>query len=100
MLYEVITGFDVDNNPNTKIPDEAYHLLEKEYKNDISLKKEAENINLRSQRNKKETITLDDMQEDEVEAPEEDDFQQDEIRITDHSSSKQDLPINKPKKPA
>ena len=32
-------GFDVDNNPNTKISDEAYHLLEKEYKNDISLKK-------------------------------------------------------------
>ena len=92
-------GFDVDNNPNTKIPDDAYHLLEKEYKNDISLKKEAENINLRSQRNKKETITLEDMQEDEVETSDEEEFQQDEIRITDHSSSKQDLPINKPKKP-
>ncbi|PTN07326.1 translation initiation factor IF-2 [Mangrovibacterium marinum] len=92
-------GFDVDNNPNTKIPDDAYHLLEKEYKNDISLKKEADNINLRSQRNKKETITLDDVQDDSKEdSSEEDDFQQDEIRITDHSSSKQDLPINKPKK--
>jgi translation initiation factor IF-2 len=91
-------GFDVDNNPNTKISEEAYNLLEKEYKNDISLKKEAENINLRSQRNKKETITLDDVQGDEVDTSDEEEFQQDEIRITDHSSSKQNLPINKPQK--
>ncbi len=51
-------GFDVDSNPNTKISDDAYHLLEKEYKSDISLKKESEKINLKSQRTKKETITL------------------------------------------
>ncbi|RKD91774.1 translation initiation factor IF-2 [Mangrovibacterium diazotrophicum] len=85
-------GFDVDNNPNTKISDEAYHLLEKEYKNDISLKKESEKINLKSQRNKKETITLDDMHEEDVSPEEEEDYGSDEIRITDHSSSKHDLP--------
>ncbi|WP_163709849.1 translation initiation factor IF-2 [Mangrovibacterium lignilyticum] len=91
-------GFDVDNNPNTKISDEAYHLLEKEYKNDINLKKESEKINLKSQRTKKETITLEDMQnEDDSSDEEEDDYQTDEIRITDNSSSKQDLPPSKPK---
>ncbi|WP_372773752.1 translation initiation factor IF-2 [Mangrovibacterium sp.] len=90
-------GFDVDNNPNTKISEDAYHLLEKEYKNDISLKKESEKINLKSQRTKKETITLDDMHEEDDSSDEEEEFQADEIRITDHSSSKHDLPTPKPK---
>ena len=31
-------GFDVDTNPNTKISDDEYHLLEKEYKSDICRK--------------------------------------------------------------
>ncbi len=92
-------GFDVDSNPNTKISDDAYHLLEKEYKSDISLKKESEKINLKSQRTKKETITLDDIQDgagqDEAD---EDDFSADEIRITDLSSSKSDIqPAKQPK---
>lgn len=90
-------GFDVDNNPNTKVPDEAYHLLEKEYKNDINLKKESEKINLKSQRIKKETITLDDMHETESPADDDDDFQADEIRITDHSSHKHEAQAHKPK---
>ena len=92
-------GFDVDNNPNTKISDDAYHLLEKEYKNDISLKKESEKINLKSQRTKKETITLDDVQEEDSADEEEDDYQADEIRITDHSSSKHDLTAHKARQP-
>jgi len=32
-------GFAIDSDPNNKISDDAYHLLEKEYKGDISLKK-------------------------------------------------------------
>ena len=92
-------GFVVDTNPNTKIPDDAYHLLEKEYKSDISLKKESEKINLKSQRTKKETITLDDIQdESESDDNEEDDFSSDEIRITDLSSSKSEIqPAKQPK---
>ncbi len=90
-------GFEVDNNPNTKISPEAYQLLEKEYKNDSSLKKESEKINLKSQRAKKETITLEDMHEgDEQPVEEEDDFQQNEIRITDLSSSKHEVAPSKP----
>ena len=94
-------GFDVDSDPNTKVSEDAYHLLEKEYKSDISLKKESEKINLKSQRTKKETITLDDLQEgsDEEEEEEEEDFSGDEIRITDLSSSKNNLPPAKPAKP-
>ncbi|MCW0482617.1 translation initiation factor IF-2 [Gaoshiqia sediminis] len=93
-------GFDVDTDPNTKISEDAYHLLEKEYKSDISLKKESEKINLKSQRTKKETITLDDLHEEpDTSDEEEDDYSADEIRITDLSSSKSDIISSKHPKP-
>ncbi len=87
-------GVDIDTNPNTKISEGAYHLLEKEYKSDENLKKESEKINLKSQRSKKETITLDDVDEenDTVSDDEADDYKDDEIRITDHSSPKSSIP--------
>ncbi|QGY43549.1 translation initiation factor IF-2 [Maribellus comscasis] len=59
-------GFDIDSNPNTKVNEEAVQLLEKEYKIDISLKKESEKISLKSQRPKKEVITIDEEEEAEV----------------------------------
>jgi len=67
-------GFDIDSNPNTKVSGEAILLLEKEYKSDISLKRESEKINLRIHRPKKESISIDDLQEEEPfeEEPDED----------------------------
>ncbi len=52
-------GFDIDSNPNTKVSAEAVQLLEKEYKVDISLKKESERISFKSHRPKKEVISID-----------------------------------------
>ena len=52
-------GFDINSNPNTKVSEEAVQLLEKEYKIDISLKKESEKISLKSNRPKKEIISID-----------------------------------------
>ncbi len=60
-------GFDIDQNPNTKVSVEAVQLLEKEYKVDLSLKKESEKISLKSQRPKKEVISIDDVVEDDEE---------------------------------
>ncbi len=69
-------GFDIDSNPNTKVSAEAVQLLEKEYKVDLSLKKESEKISLKSHRPKKEVITIEDAgelqeeeEEEEVPAP-------------------------------
>ena len=90
-------GFDVDSNPNFKISEEAYTLLEKEYKSDISLKKESEKMNLKSQRTKKETITLDDIHEEADSNSEDDEYEEPEIRITDLSSSKTDIVPKQPK---
>ena len=39
-------GFEVDSNPNTKISDEQYDLLVKEFSTDKNLKKESDNISL------------------------------------------------------
>ncbi len=63
-------GFEIDSNPNTKVEGEAVQLLEKEYKIDISLKKESEKISLKSQRPKKETISIEEEPEEEEEVEE------------------------------
>src|SRR5450759_5854904 len=46
-------GFDLDPNPNTKLPFEAYILLVKEYSTDISVKKESEKLILKDLHRKK-----------------------------------------------
>jgi len=52
-------GFDISPNPNTKIPAEAYDLLLKEYSSDISVKKESEKLTLKDLSRNKETVSLD-----------------------------------------
>lgn len=52
-------GYDIDSNPNTKVTQDAVQLLEMEYKTDITIKKESEKMNLKSQRPKKEVISMD-----------------------------------------
>ncbi len=52
-------GFEVDSNPNFKIPSEAYALLLKEYSSDLSVKKESEKLILNELSRKKESVTLD-----------------------------------------
>jgi translation initiation factor IF-2 len=73
-------GFVVDSNPNSKISEEACLLLQKEYKSDISLKRESEKITLRQQRPKKEVITLDDIVKDDEG---DEDYPDDEIEVSD-----------------
>ena len=81
-------GHVVDPNPNAKIDDEQYIILQKEYSKDIDLKKESEKLNLRTHRHQKnESLTIDDIYETESEQSEE---KEDEevFRITDHSAKK------------
>lgn len=51
-------GNDVDTNPNTKISDEQYKILAKEFSSDINLKQESKKLDLKSSRIKKETISI------------------------------------------
>lgn len=54
-------GFNIDPNPNTKLPEEAYNFLVKEYSSDISVKKESEKLILKDLSRKKETLSIDDV---------------------------------------
>ncbi len=56
-------GFDLDPNPNTKLPPEAYILLLKEYSSDLNVKKESEKLILKDLHRKKESVSIDDVSE-------------------------------------
>jgi len=56
-------GFDLDPNPNTKLPHEAYIFLIKEYSTDISVKKESERLIFSDLHKKKESVSIDDVSE-------------------------------------
>jgi len=82
-------GFDIDSNPNTKVSSEQYDLLVKEYSSDIDVKKESEKLSLNQFHTRNETISINDVQEEEIkEVVEEDTFAvDDEVTIKDVSSS-------------
>jgi translation initiation factor IF-2 len=61
-------GHDIENNPNAKVGSDIVAILEKEYSKDLSVKKESEKLNLKNLREKKESISLQD-----IEKPEETD---------------------------
>ncbi len=54
-------GVQVDSNPNAKITTEAYLLLEKEFGKELKLKAEANKVDLKGIREKKATVSIDDM---------------------------------------
>ncbi len=87
-------GFDIGSDPNSKISEDAFTLLEKEYKGDINLKKESEKINLKSHRGAHETISLDDVKDSGHKHVDED-YEDDEVIIKGHNPKKVE-PVSHP----
>ena len=83
-------GFDLDPNPNTKLPQEAYVLLVKEFSTDISAKKESERLMLKDLHKKKETVSIEDFSE--KQASEESD-RDEEVLIKETSVAKKSIDI-------
>ncbi len=83
-------GFDLDPNPNTKLPHEAYILLIKEYSTDISVKKESEKLILKDLHRKKETVSIDDFSE---KADSDDSDRDEDVLIKDISGIKTTIDI-------
>lgn len=54
-------GYQVDPNPNTKVTEEIYDILIDEYSADISVKKESDLLSLKNLRDRKETISINDI---------------------------------------
>ena len=92
-------GFAIDTDPNNKITDDAYHLLEKEYKGDVNLKKESEKINLKIHRGSNESVSLEDVK-DTARRADEDDYADDEVIIKGGSSRKTEPVQHHETKPA
>jgi translation initiation factor IF-2 len=82
-------GFDLDPNPNTKLPHEAYLLLVKEYSTDISAKKESERLILKDLHRKKESVSINDFSEQQSEESE----KEDEILVTDSTGVKKSIDL-------
>jgi translation initiation factor IF-2 len=76
-------GIHIENNPNSRIEEDTYAVLFKEYATDIHLKKESEKLNILKAPNKPKAVTIDQITEHN---PEDDE----EVRITDYTSSKMD----------
>jgi len=57
-------GFQLDNNPNNKVSDEMYGLLEREYKSDLNAKKELDKLGDFKHKPKKESISIEDVRHD------------------------------------
>jgi len=93
-------GFDVDSNPNSKIPADAYELLQKEYSSDISVKKESEKLTLNEFSRKKETISLDEESDEEVQdaVVKKDETEEVEIPVEDPPAEPQAEKIEKEEK--
>jgi translation initiation factor IF-2 len=92
-------GHDIPSDPNSKVDIELYNLLAKEYGAEVNLKKESQKVSLKTLRERKETVSIDD-----VEKPSDDDadadLPDDEIIIKSavtSSKSKDTLGFEKPK---
>ena len=83
-------GFDLDPNPNTKLPHEAYILLVKEYSTDISVKKESEKLILKDLHRKKESVSIDDFSE---KTDSEDSERDEDVLVKDSSGVKTTVDI-------
>ena len=96
-------GFDIDSNPNTKVSGEAVQLLEREYKIDISIKKESEKISLKSNRPKKEVISMNesDTQEERVVQEKVEEKKKEEPKVAPEAKKeKESTPTAKKEEPA
>lgn len=61
------SGYNVENNPNAKVDQDVVTILEKEFGSELDLKKKTEQQkeNLKALRDRKKTISIDDIQKDE-----------------------------------
>jgi len=88
-------GYEVDTNPNTKVPEDIYDILIEEYSTDISAKKESDRLSLKNLREEKETISIHDIDQQRPLQPE----MEEEVFIMDPSAKGSiDLPEIKKEK--
>ncbi|MDX9854324.1 MAG: hypothetical protein RBS81_11125, partial [Tenuifilaceae bacterium] len=57
-------GHDIPSDPNSKVTPDLYNLLAKEFGAEVNLKKESQKVSLKILREKKEAISIDDVEKE------------------------------------
>jgi translation initiation factor IF-2 len=86
-------GYEIESNPNAKVSAECYAALVQEYSKDIEMKKEKEKITQRTLKARKETVTLDDIDNEEEDSNDGDEV----ILIKDTRGVDEEKPVKKEK---
>ena len=73
-------GHTVPNDPNAKVDQDLLGILSKEFGAEVNLKKESQKVNFKGLREKKESISIDDVEKD-VEDESDQDLPEDEVII-------------------
>ena len=77
-------GVKIQTDPNTKVTPEQYEMLLKEYSSDLDVKKESERVTLKHLREKQESVSINDVRDEQDKDVQE---EMDEVFIKDTSSS-------------
>jgi len=83
-------GHTVENNPNSKIGDEEYGLLMKEFSSDKAARQEAETVSQLNNKLKRETIVLDELKKSKR------DEENEEVVIKDLTTPQKPIPAEEP----
>jgi translation initiation factor IF-2 len=88
-------GFEIESNPNTKVSEEMYDLLKKEYRSDLTVKMESQKLVDRKHKGKKSSVSIDDLKEsqhDEDEDEDIEDIEEDQERPVKPVGKKEEKP--------
>lgn len=77
-------GVKIQSDPNTKVTPEQYDMLFKEYSSELDVKKESERVTLKHLRERQESVTINDVRDEQDKDVQE---EMDEVFIKDTSSS-------------
>lgn len=92
-------GYDVENNPNAKVDQDVVTILEKEFGSELDLKKKTEQQkeNLKALRDKKKTISIDDIEKDEDDFSDEPSDEEIIIKTNTIETAAPTIEVEKPK---
>ena len=86
-------GHKIESNPNTKVDITFYDMLAKEFGAEINLKQESKKVSLINLREKKESVSIEDV---ETTHPDEDDSVEDEVIVKNITPDKETFKADKP----
>jgi translation initiation factor IF-2 len=88
-------GHKIESNPNTKVDASLYQMLAQEFGAEINLKKESQKVSLQNLREKKESVSIDDVDES-VSDDEDNDAGDDEVIVKNVTPEKETYKTEKP----